>query len=373
MLAFAIASLALAPTAASALAAETEPANGGPTVKRSELPGASTGAARLRGSTIELAGSINPRGEAVSYYFQYGPTAAYGSQTTTASLPAGTTKVKVTQTVPVAGLAPGYHYRLVATNSHGPAYGHDRTYTPIKPKTKTTTKTNQRLRITVVNPPPEGQPAGSAISITGSLTGSGAAGHQVILQSNPYPYTGTYTTIAVQSATAGGSFNFHLARLTQNTRFRVLAPGPTPLYSSVITELATVHVTFHVRSASHGGLVRLYGTVSPVVHGAVVFFQVQRTARPKRLKAKVFKSEKAEERAQERAEEKAETLVYSTVFKAPVKHATRTMSRFSAVVSIRKAGTYRAYVVVPAGPLASGYSPGLTLRATVRPKGKRKP
>ena len=106
--------------------------------------------------------------------------------------------------------------------------------------------------------------------------------------------------------------------------------------------------------------------------GAVVFFQLQRTASPKHLRAKIFKSEKAEEKAQEKAEERAETLVYSTVFKAPVKHATRSMSRYSGVLGIRKAGVYRAYVVVPAGPLASGYSTSLTLRATVEKKGKRK-
>ena len=260
----------------------------------------------------------------------------------------------------------------MATNSHGTAFGHDRTYTPTKPPTKTT-KTNERPRITILNPLPEGQPAGSPVTIAGTLTGTGAAGHQIVLQSDPYPYTKAFTTVAVQNASAAGRFSFYVAHLTQSTRFRVLAPGPAPLYSSVITELATVRVTFHVRSVPHGGLARLYGTVSPAVNAAVVFFQLQHLARPKHLKARVFKSEKAEERAQERAEEKAETLVYSTVFKAPVKHATRTMSRFSAVVSIRKAGTYRAYVVVPAGPLASGYSPGLTLRATVRPKGKRKP
>lgn len=362
----------------SALAAETEPepANGGATVKRSEIPAVSTGGAKLHGSTVELAGTVNPRGEvaATTYYFQYGPTTAYGSQTPTANLPAptpGTTKVRVTQTVPVSGLQAGYHYRLVATNSHGTANGHDRTYTPPKTRTKTTTKANERPRIAILNPLPEGQPVGSPVTISGTLTGAGSAGHQIVLQSDPYPYAKAFTTVAAQTTNASGRFSFYVAHLTQNTRYRALAPGPAPLYSSAITELATVRVTFHVRSSPHGGLARLYGTVSPAVNAGLVYFQLQRLARPKRLKARVFKSEKAEERAKEKAEEKAETLVYTTMFKAPLEHATKTISRFSAVVGVRKAGIYRAFVVLPAGPLASGYSSDLKLRATVRPKRRR--
>ena len=230
----------------------------GTTTKRSELPTASTGAAHAHGSTVELAGTINPRGEATSYYFQYGPTVAYGSQTPTASLPAGTVKVRVTQ--PVAGLQPGSHYRLVATNARGTAEGHDHTYVlATKKRTTATKKAAQRLKLTIVNPPPEGQPVDSSISIEGSLSGTGSAGHQIVLQSDPYPFDGAFTTVALQNATAGGHFSFYLAHLTRNTRFRVLAPGPAPIYSSVITELATVRVTFHVRTAPHGGLVRLTG------------------------------------------------------------------------------------------------------------------
>lgn len=352
-------------------AESTSTKEAGTTPKRSELPTASTGGAHAHGSTVELAGTINPRGEATSYYFQYGPTVAYGSQTPTASLPAGTAKVRVTQSV--TGLQPGYHYRLVVTGARGITIdGHDHTYVLATKKRTTPNKAAQRLKFTLVNPPPEGQAVGSSISIEGTLSGAAAAGHQIVLQSDPYPYAKVFTTVAMQSASAGGHFSFNLAHLTRSTRFRVLAPGTAPTYSSVITELATVRVTFHVRSAPQGGLARLYGTVSPAVTGAVVFFQLQRTARPKHLRAKIFKSEKAEEKAQEKAEERTETLVYATVFKAPVKHATKTMSRYSSVLGVRKAGVYRAYVVMPAGPLASGYSTSLTLHATVEKKTKRK-
>src|SRR5437763_4246463 len=90
------------------------------------LPLVSTGGAtQARGTSAHLQGSVNPNGAITIYYFQYGPTVAYGAQTTSASLPAGTIKIKVGR--PVSGLLPGYHYRAVATNSFGTAFGRDRT------------------------------------------------------------------------------------------------------------------------------------------------------------------------------------------------------------------------------------------------------
>ncbi len=164
-----------------------------------------------------------------------------------------------------------------------------------------------------------------------------------------------------------GRFTFRVARLSQNTRYHVLVPGTPALSSQPITELATVHVTFHARSSPHSGLVRLYGSVTPAAPtGAVVLFQLQRI--PKRPRLGVFKSEKAEERAEQRAE----TPVFATRFSAPVRHATKAVSRFSSIVSIRKSGTYRAYVVLPRGPLASGHSSSLSLRASARKKSKHK-
>ena len=81
-------------------------------------PIASTGGfSHASGSSAVLKGGVDPRTLPTTYYFQYGPTAAYGSQTTPASLPAGTVKVKVSQTV--KAILVGYHYRLVATNADG--------------------------------------------------------------------------------------------------------------------------------------------------------------------------------------------------------------------------------------------------------------
>ncbi len=73
-----------------------------------------------------LVGTIAPNNQVTSYFFQYGLTSAYGSQTNVASIPAGTAPAPVTAVLP--GLAAGtvYHFRLVS--SHGPTattYGND--------------------------------------------------------------------------------------------------------------------------------------------------------------------------------------------------------------------------------------------------------
>jgi hypothetical protein len=352
-----------APLTAGTLAAHAPRQSGLPLV----LTG-SVGAGHLRGSGVELRGSIDPNGEATTYYFQYGPTVAYGEQTPTASLPVGTTRVKVNQAV--TGLEPGDHYRLVAMNGHGPADGQDRTYFAVSTKKTTPGSKKTRLRFTLSRPPATGRPLGSSFSVDGALLGPGAANHPIVLQASSYPYRAAYTTVGAPRTTdSAGRFSFFVASLTRNTKYRVATLDSQLVYSPVITELAAVHVTFHARSATHGGLVRLYGTVSPAEAGATVFFQLQRL--PKTRVNKAPKSEKAEERAEERAEEASEEPQFATKFSAPVKRATKTISRFSSVVAIRLEGTYRAYVEVPKGPLASGYSKSIPLHASAKKRGRR--
>jgi hypothetical protein len=336
------------------------------TVKQTSPPSVSTGKASVHGSGVQLEGTVGPGNEATTYYFQYGATNSYGSQTSAASLPAGKAKVKVNQIV--TGLLSGYHYRLVANNGKGLADGHDRVYT-VK---KTTPKKRLALKFTLAKPASEGQVVGSPVTIEGTLSGPGAAGHGVVLQSSSYPSGAIFTNVGTQqTASSSGRFAFFVAHLRQSTRFRVAAVGPAPTYSSAIVELATVRVTLHVRTAPKAGLVRLYGTVSPAVTGAIVYFQLQKAATTRPVKVKSPKSGKAEERAEERAEEKAETPRFATEFSTPVKRATKTVSRFSIVTGIHKGGLYRAFVQVPRGPLASGHSESLLVRATATKK-KRK-
>jgi hypothetical protein len=343
----------------------------------STLPSVSTGGARASVSAVVLEGSINSHGEAATYYFQYGPTVAYGQQTPVENLIAGNTaKLNVSQSA--SGLLPGYHYRLVASNATGEtADGRDRTYV-LKKTTTTTTKPKKStkeatLKFTLSKPPAEGQAVGTSLTITGTLTGLGAAGHSVVLQSSPYPSSTVFGNVgAPLVVSSAGRFSFVLAHLLRSTRYRVAVVGPQPIYSPVITALATVRVTLHVRTAPRAGLVRLYGTVSPAVTGAIAFFQVQQPSKSRPDKPlKTPKNQKAEEKAEEKAEQ-TEAPKYATAFSAPVKRATKAVSRFSIVESLRKTGLYRVYVQVPKGPLAPGHSSTILLHTTVTKKGKSK-
>jgi hypothetical protein len=83
----------------------------------------------LTQSGATLSGTVNPNGQSTSYHFEYGTTAAYGTQTSPAGVGSGTTPVGVHQAI--LGLTPNttYHYRLVATSSAGTTNGTDQTFT----------------------------------------------------------------------------------------------------------------------------------------------------------------------------------------------------------------------------------------------------
>jgi hypothetical protein len=92
-------------------------------------PSASTSQPSVVTSTsATLVGSVDPNGKATSYTFEYGPTTAYGLQTTAVSAGAATSAVSVHATV--TGLIAGatYHYRLVATSADGSVASSDSTF-----------------------------------------------------------------------------------------------------------------------------------------------------------------------------------------------------------------------------------------------------
>jgi hypothetical protein len=288
----------------------------------------------VRGATASLNGTVNPNGLATEYFFQFGPTVAYGSETSVGALVAGTTTIKVALTE--TGLQPNWHYRLVAKNAFGgEQFGKDRVYTV------------QTTRLKALIAKPAGQAVlGGSLTLSATLTGTGAANHKVVLQTSPYPYTQAFVNVGTeQIASATGRVSFTVSHLATSAEYRIATVDPRPTYSPPVTAVVSVRVTLHVRTSSHRGVVRLYGTVSPAESGARVFFQLAKATKPK-----IFKSEKAEERAEEKGPH------YVSQFSSAVKHASSTFSRFSMVATITKPGRYRAFIQVKRGALASGYS-----------------
>jgi len=81
------------------------------------------------GSTeADLKATIDPGNTETTYYFEYGPTGAYGNRTPDRTIPEGSHPVQVT--AHLLGLARGttYHFRIVVSNSVGEVAGEDRTF-----------------------------------------------------------------------------------------------------------------------------------------------------------------------------------------------------------------------------------------------------
>jgi hypothetical protein len=93
-------------------------------------PTAATGAFSGVGQTAaSLGGTVNAGDLATTWYFNYGPTSAYGKKTAAQGLSGILAAQAVSATL--GGLTPGagYHYQLVATNGLGTALGADATFT----------------------------------------------------------------------------------------------------------------------------------------------------------------------------------------------------------------------------------------------------
>ncbi|HXB65429.1 MAG TPA: hypothetical protein VNV42_11200 [Solirubrobacteraceae bacterium] len=320
-LALALAGAALAP--ASQAAVKTKPP--GP-------PRASTeGALHTGESTVALNATVNPEGQETTCYFQYGTTTAYGSQTPAAAAGTGTVAVKVSQ--PIAGLAAGttYHYRIVAANAGGTIAGQDHTFTtkriPLRWAITGATKTST---------------FGSPVSLTGTLTGTGAGGRQVMLQESAFPYVNGFADVgAPQTTNAEGGFTFALAKLAQTSELRVRTVEPTPFYSPPVTVHVAVAVKLRARIAKR--LVHFSGTVTPAAAGAPIVFQWLGPGGR-----------------------------YVRVGGAVVRTAAAGFSRFRATLAIRRSGYYRALVRVSNGRQVSGASNRVRLRATVVRKTRRR-
>ena len=87
----------------------------------------------MNDTSAQLAAAIAPNSQATTYYFEYGPTTAYGSTTSASS--AGSSASSSTRSASVSGLTPGttYHVRAVATNPTGTTTGPDHTFTTTLP------------------------------------------------------------------------------------------------------------------------------------------------------------------------------------------------------------------------------------------------
>ena len=285
------------------------------------LPVASTGAAQqVTYGSATLLGSVDPRGSDTSYYFQYGPTKAYGGQTAIADAGAGTHTVGVS--LSVAGLQPltVYHYRLVAVNGQGAATGADRSLL--------TTKVPLSLQI-LASPDPV--PYGDPVTVQGTLSGTGNDNRAVVLQADQWPFAAGFQNVGnPELTTATGGFSFPILGLAQATQYRVMTTTTPPVLSPVAVENVAVRVLAHVGRSRRRHFVRIYGTVTPAEDGMQV--GILRIVHGRGVLAAG----------------------------ATLRHHAAGSSTFSRVLAV-KPGVYRALVRVVGGAQVSNYSQALVI------------
>jgi hypothetical protein len=285
-------------------------------------PSVSTGSAHsVTYATATLNGTVNPQGASTSYYFQYGQTRAYGNQSAIGLAGSGTHSISVH--VGISGLQPltQYHYRIVAVNSAGVTDGSDRTFL--------TTKVPLALAI-VATPNPV--PFGGAITIGGTLSGTGNAGRVVSLQANSFPFTAGFQNVGNSQITSPtGSYSFALLGMQLNTQFRVVTTSGTPTISPVVFEGVAVRVHTHVAHTHLAHHVRIFGTVTPAADGMEV--AILRVKHPRSV------------------------LVAGT----HLRHRNASSSFFSRVVRVHR-GSYRVLVRDTSGAQVSAYGATLHIR-----------
>ncbi len=292
---------------------------------QSSKPTVVTGSAtQIAPQSARLTGKVTPNGAQTSYRFEYGTTMFYGSNTAPAI--AGSGNAAATVTADLTGLAPAtvYHFRLVARNRNGTVIAADR-------KFKTRSVPLGLTLAAAPNPVPFGRPT----VLGGTLTGTGNANRQILLQSTPFPYTQPFAPAAnVQLTNAQGQFAFPLLSVPLNTQYRVVIPSRPEVASPLVSLGVAVRVATNTSATRvhTGRVVRFFGTVRPARPGAR--FAIQRLRRG----------------------------IWRTVSGGVTHGAGGGVSRYTKRVKIRRGGQYRVFVEIADGTFVS--TPGRSVKIT---------
>ena len=127
---------------------------------------------------------------------------------------------------------------------------------------------------------------GSPFFVEGTLSGTGAANHAIVLQANPFPYVGGFQNR--RQSRADQLTRGLLVPISRPARKRPAARrhGRLCRWSSArwCSRASRCGSTFHVRATAPPGFVRLYGTVTPAELGAQVGFQLLKPGQPRSIR-----------------------------------------------------------------------------------------
>jgi len=210
-------------------------------------------------TSATVSGSVNPRGGATSYYFQYGTSTRYGGRTPTpsAQLAGGTTASTVSAAL--TGLRPytRYYWRLVATNAAGTTRGPNKTFTTVRAPTAVSLGLS-RKKVSW----------GRGLSLGGRVSGPGSVALTVALEQQRFPFDVGFKEIDTARTSRDGGYLFAVDNLWGTTRYRVSTRTQTIVSSPVVTARAAVRAGIRARSVSRKRA-RIKGSILPGVHATV--------------------------------------------------------------------------------------------------------
>ena len=285
-----------------------------------------TAATNITATTATLNGTVSPNNTETTYYFQYGPTVEYGTQTPTQGPVGGNADRSVS--ADVTGLTPSttYNYRVVAVNADGTVPGANMTFTTPAAGAPGAALTIASTKKTVT--------FGRPTVISGTLTGPNSAGAVVTLEANPAPYNGAYKSTGLTATTdAAGRYSITVSP-AENTRYRVTTGDKkSPTTSPEVTVQVRVAVSLRISDTtpSAGQRVFFSGLVLPGHDGEVVRIQRQTATGRWQTVAKT-----------------------ALVAASPV--GTTSRSKFSRRLRVTRDGTYRARVIPTDGDHIAGGS-----------------
>lgn len=175
-------------------------------------PSVSTGTAdNIGDNSATLHGTVNPNGFSTTYYFEYGETTSYGTQTFPQNAGSGTSAVSVQANATLLSAGATYHYRLVATNTNGTTAGSDKTLTTSGGGPVTTPPS-------VVTGPASGLADAAAI-LYGSVNPNGVATNYHFEYGVSKSYGSSTTSTSAGSGTTASSVNTSISSLQAGTLY----------------------------------------------------------------------------------------------------------------------------------------------------------
>jgi hypothetical protein len=220
-----------------------------------------TSASSIGPTTAHLNGTINPNGQATTWYFEFGTSTSYGTKTTALSAGSGTKTVNESSSL--SGLSAGttYHYRIVASNASGTSFGADQSLQTVSPPAVATAAT------TNIQP--------TSGTLMGSLNPNGLSTSWYFEYGTTSNYGSRTATQNVASGHSTITVSAPLSSLSAGTtyHFRLVASssaGTTRSADATFVTAPAVTLQAAALKVVHGETVLLSGTVSSFAPGVTV-------------------------------------------------------------------------------------------------------